>query len=1240
MKVFKHLAIFAVMLVFAHTLWGQAGATGTILGTVTDSSGAIIPNVKVTVTNTATNTAFRTTSSSAGDYYAPSLQPGVYSVSAEIKGFEKSVTTGFTLSVDQKVRIDLALKPGATSETVEVTAQAVELDTDSAALSQLVSEKQVEELPLNGRNFVQLLFLGAGAVTIGGEQGTMRQGEGNAISINGGRPEGNNFTLDGLVNTDQAMETPAVILSQDAIQEVKVQSGIYPAEYGFSAAQINVVSKGGTNKLHGTVFESDRNNAFDAKPFNTANNFITSTASSLPVLKLNQFGFVANGPVIIPKLYDGRNKTFWMANYEGWRMNNGGQLQETVPNPAILGGDFSAETYSAVTGNAALPGGPLPAYGTATCTALLNNGGNCMPVDPTQPGAPAFPLNKVPSSYFTNRIGLLAVNNGYWGTPTVANQPEGITNFIQNIPGPLHQNQQTYRGDQTLGKLGSVFGRFTYSNYVNSANYNSGSVVYGLEQYFEQEKDWEVSHTINIGQKNVNNFRFGYLSANAPEGSAAPPASVISALNEANTFTTFGPLQQTWPSVGINGFSSGGGPGNSYSGSYIPEWEFADSLTSVHGKHTLGFGVDFRTWYIDRNLDDDFYGDWGFNSSTITKNSETVTPATPANPNPPSSCTVATGNSLSGLCGTGNGVADMMLGYYSGWGGFVPGAIPPPTGQAGNPQTHQYNYFAPYAEDDWKLTSKLSISLGLRWDYRAETYEKSNHFFWLDTTNTQGGLCYADPQLSKDGVAPGVGIDGSSPILRYCGSVPRAAQKNPFAPRLGFNYRLDDKTVVRTGFGIFYTSYEGREIDDSADIFPYSVRNNLNPTTQNGSPDTYKLGNNLLPSYSTLQPFPESTLSFIAVIESENPLNPYVESWTLSVERELAKNTTLEINYVGTKGTHLLNRHDIAQQNDIAQSLLNPSPTGCQYLDANGFYSNVFGDPATMAQPIAGCSIASRLPYPNFNGTYIDSDFHGYSIYNAGNVKFEHRAGDLAVTSVFSWAKSMDNKSATAGAGASATGYEGFMDNSRPHLDYGRSDFNVPFRFVNSWVYQIPVGRGKKILGGANWGLDEVVSGWQLTGVATFQQGFPYEVTAPDIQGVTGSGGMRANYTPGCNLKQNTYSGSLAKYSWLNMNCFTGPAFGTYGTTSRNFLNQPGINNWDIGLGKAFALGEKAKFVFKMDLFNAFNKTQYAGDVGGLLVAGSGGNNPVSSGVGGSNAGLLYGASSSRVMQFGGKIQF
>ncbi len=243
------------------------------------------------------------------------------------------MTSPFTLTVNQHVRIDLALKPGAVTETVDVTAQAVTLDTDTAELSNLISQQQVEDLPLNGRNFMQLLLVGAGAVTVGGEQGTMRQGEGNAISVNGGRPEGNNYTLDGLVNTDAALVTPAVILSQDAIQEFKVSSGTYSADQGFSATQINIVSKGGTNSLHGAVFWFDRNDAFEAKPFPTANDYISGTPTANPVLRQNQFGFVAGGPVYIPKVYDGRNKSFFMANYEGWRITNGARQSTSDAQP-------------------------------------------------------------------------------------------------------------------------------------------------------------------------------------------------------------------------------------------------------------------------------------------------------------------------------------------------------------------------------------------------------------------------------------------------------------------------------------------------------------------------------------------------------------------------------------------------------------------------------------------------------------------------------------------------------------------------------------------------------------------------------------------------------------------------------------------------------------------------------------------------------------------------------------------
>src|SRR6266404_2169686 len=366
---------------------GQGGANGTILGTVTDNSGAVLANATVEVTNIATNVTKHTQTTSAGDFTIPYLPPATYRVTAEAPGFQKSVTDNLGLVVGKQARINVTMKPGQVSETVQVEASSVSLDTDSAAVAQLVSQKQVEQLPLNGRNFLNLLFIGAGAVQTTGEQGQMRQGEGNAISINGGRPTSNNYTLDGLVNTDTALNTPAVILSQDAIQEFKVQSETYSAEYGFSANQVNIVSKSGSNQLHGTAFEFLRNDAFDAKaPFQSA----------IPELRQNQFGFVVGGPIYIPKLYDGRNKTFFLVNYEGWRIRNGiNQDTFNVPDPAQLGGDFSASGLS-----------PVVSAG-GTCTP--GDTTFCMPIDPTT-GAP-FLGNVIPTNRFS-RLAQVAIGAG------------------------------------------------------------------------------------------------------------------------------------------------------------------------------------------------------------------------------------------------------------------------------------------------------------------------------------------------------------------------------------------------------------------------------------------------------------------------------------------------------------------------------------------------------------------------------------------------------------------------------------------------------------------------------------------------------------------------------------------------------------------------------------------------------------------------------------------------------------
>lgn len=1165
-------------------LFGQAGATGSILGTVTDTTGAVIPKVQITITNEATNVPFHTVTSSSGAYVAPTLGPGRYTVTATMKGFQTSQTTGVNLAVDQKVRVDITLKPGEVSQTTRVTANAVTLDTDSSSLSTLMSQRQVAELPLNGRNFMQLLLLSPGTVTVGGEQGTMRQGEGNAVSVNGGRPAGNNYTLDGLVNTDQAMETPAVIPSQDAIREFKIQSGIYSAQYGFSASQINLVTKSGTNKFHGSLFEYNRNNAYDAKPFPTAVTYQSGTATANPVLKQNQFGFVLDGPIW-------RNHTFFMANYEGWRITNGARITASLPNPAVLTGDFANEETQ--------NGQPLPAYGTPACTSLLNVGQNCMPVNPMT-GQP-FPGNKIPQADITNRLAQVAMKYNYWEKPTVANAPEGTTNFVRNVALPLVTNQQTYRIDQNLGKWGSIFGRGTYSTYQNSA-LDTASLRYGLLTQYETQKNWEISHTISIGSSMVNTFRMGYLSADAPQGAPPPPAAAVQQLNMSGVFTHFTALQESWPSLALSQFSTTGGPVNAYTGSQNPNWEYADSFSWVHGNQVMYMGFDYRTWELIRNLDDDFYGDWSFAAANVLTNSHNC-------PNAPVS---VDGAAPTSLCGTGNAVADMLLGYYSSVAGFVPGPLSP-TNTAGNPQHHMFSYFGPYFEDDWKATRKLNIDLGLRWDFRAAAYDAQNHFFWLDTKNPEGGLCYADPTLSKDGVAPGVGVNGG-PILRYCGKYPHPGPKTPFSPRFGLQYQINNNTVFRGGFGIFHSSYEGREIDDSADIYPYSIRLNEVPTND---PTLSKFGNDMFPSFTALGPFPASSLSFIAVIESNNPQPPYVEEWTAGVQRQLGRGTVLQVNYVGKHSLHLLDRRDIAQPNSIPAADL-------PYCQA---------DPTDVAHD---CPTFTRLPYPNFTGFFINSSFEGYSHYNALNFQLTHRTAGLLVTAAYTWAQSLDDKSAAAGVGATGSGYQGFMNNHDPKLDYGPSDFDVPQRFVASYVYSLPFGRGQRYGAKMNRAEDAALGGWQISGITTFQSGFPFSMTATDAAGLLGTTFQRANYKPGCNV--NAHGGG--RFDRINMSCFSQPAIGVYGNSKRNFMRQPGINNWDMALQKSFPIVGRMHFHFRLSTFNTFNHHQYVVNVGGLATGGSGGGSAIDNGLGDSLAGQITSAGPARILQLSGKITF
>jgi len=1153
-------AVLATLLVMAGTLRAQM-ATGQITGTVKDPSGAVMPAVKVTLSSQLTGMTRETTTSDSGNYVFPLLPIGVYSVTAEKAGFQLAKRSDIPLNVADVIRIDLELAVGQVTQTIEVHAAAVALQTETSAVTQLIGQRQVNELPLNGRNFMSFLLLGAGAVQTSGEQGSMRQGKGDAISINGARPTSLNYMLDGLVNTDTALNTPSVILSQDAIQEFKEHTATYSAEFGFSANQINIVSKSGTNALHGSVFEFLRNDKFDAR-----NTF----APTKPVLRQNQFGYLASGPVYIPGVYDGRNKTFWLANYEGWRIHRGSIQQGIVPDPTQLTGDFSASG--------------LPAFGTAECTAALAVNLPCMPIDPAT-GLP-FPENQVPSSRFSRYAKETLLLNQF-PAPNCDPAVCSGNNYKVLATLPATMNQQTYKGDQDLGRFGKVFGRFTKSHYKNTT---LGTLwrPYGDNNFIEDETSWMVSHTVTLGPTNVNNVRLGRIESTANQCGTPVDQSIVDALGFTGTFPNLPDCARSYPDVVIAQFARVGGPVNDTTLSNIPMWEAADSFTAVRGKHTLAMGADYRHWVQNRNLNADFLGTPRFRNDLILNNGG-------VGQVDPKGCSTI-------YCGTGNALADFLLGYYGDTYIYQPGPFSKP-GEAGNTNRYHFQYFATYLQDDWKVNSRLTLNLGLRWDFRTVPFEADNKMGWLDMQNPDGGLCIADPGLLTRGIAP------AGSMYRYCGRRnPADASKKVFAPRFGFAYRpFGEKTVIRAGYGVFFDSAEGREIDDSGDIYPYSVRSSLNPTVQPVA-SAPKLTDQLYPAFTTVSSVTPDKLTFLAVIISERPRNPYVQQWSFSIQRELFKNTTLEVNYIGNRGLHLLTR------TDIAQTFAPSDPDFCSAKDASGNYINLNnGD----------CPVAGRYPYPNFTGRYINSEWWGDSNYHSANVKLERRTSTMSLQAVYTWAKSLDNKSAAAGVGeTNAIGWDGFMDNHRPGLDYGRSEFDVDHRFVTNFVYQLPFGRGKHFLGNANKAVDAILGGWQVTGIVTFQRGFPYTIYSRDLYNLLmpfGSGNR-------ANLVGDPNSGAGKNLNaWFNKDAFELPEVAHYGTLSRNSMRAPGLNNWDLGFGKSFSFTESVRMQLRGDMFNAMNHPMYY---------------PPDSQMTSTTFGVISAARDARIIQLGLKVLF
>lgn len=1048
---FQALFSLALLLFALSTCRAQSGgATGTIVGTVVDSTGAVIPEARVSIIEADTNVTNTTSTSASGTYSLASLKPGRYRVTASARGFETTTVLNVVLVVGSEQRVDLKLAPGSEQQTVNVTAEAVGLDTENSAVGQVVTGEEIVDLPLNGRNFTQLLLLNSGAVSNSGEQGSLRANEGNALTIQGSRPTSNQYFLDGININDTYYQTPAVVPSIDILQEFQEQTKGYSAAYGGGANQINLSTRSGSNQIHGTAFDFFRNDALDAK------GYFTPAGSKNPPLRQNQFGYVLSGPVVIPRLYDGHNRSFFLANYEGLRSKTSTNNFRNVPTVAEKGGQFTD-----------------PIVNPFTKVPYVNNS-----IDPST-------------------FSVLAQNSLSHIPDPNTNSPQG--NYFVVFSLPTNTDQQTYRFDQSIGKNDGVFVRYTQTAYDATSQSTGGSFAEGLANFSETSKSVAASWTHTFSPKLLNQARFGYLSEKANLEGQPTTAADLNALGLQNLYP-FSP-DLPFPVFSFRGvnFSPFGGDAVIQQFNEQP-YSISDAVTWNIKRHTVSFGMDVRWWHTYQN-----------------------------NPSPPELTFDGSGS--------GDPFADYLAGYVAQATALAPTTYAP-TIATSNAVAYSFRYYAPWIQDDWKVSQKLTINAGLRYDFNQKPFEDMNRVDWLDPNIAGGGLYVANQSLITSGIG--------STLYAYGGQrFPGPKQLLTFAPRLGFAFRPsnNDKTVVRAGYGIFYDTTETKETDDGGG---YPFAENLTVTDVNSA--------TLFPPTPALAPVTSADLGFL-FISTARVHTPYMQDWQASVEREIVSGWKAELDYLGSKGTHLDGR--------------------------------VWENAPTRYDPANPTPASARVPYPNI-GFILDHFFDFYSNYSAIQAKLEHSGSTYSAILSYTYAHSLDDKSSEAGINGDTSG-NGPQNEYDFNADYGSSSFDITHSFVGSFTAALPFGKGKHYLGGSSRAVDAFVGGWQLNGIVSLRTGLPFSVAATDINFINQCFGQRAD------VVGNPKAGGFKKgvNEWFNTSSFVQPAMGNYGDSSRDILRAPGVENIDASFFKSFSLVERLSLQTRFEAFNLFNHTNF-----------------------------------------------
>ena len=1066
-----------------------------------------------------------------------------------------------------------------------VNANTLALDTDTATVGQVITAEEVTSLPLFGRNFQDLMFLAPGAVNNpGGEQSDFRitvSGTGvSSVSIGGSRGSSEGYTIDGTTILDIGYDTPAFGPSLDDVAEFNELTKSYSAAYGYSTNQINIVSKSGTNQYHGSLFEYLHNNYVDALAHGT------TPGSAGQTLRLNQFGYSLGGPVRIPWLYNGRNKTFFFANYEGFRQSAGGgsAAPASVPTADEMKGVFGPGVLGTFTTAQAPPG-----IGYTQCGHTYQAGEPHPLFDPFGPNGCPFPASAdgtytIPASRISN-VGILLTRPGlYYPTaPNVSGVTIPVNNYLYSSKSYLDFDQQNYRIDQNIGSKDQLF---FHAVIHDESTVGTAAVLTDATYASQPARLYTMTETHLFKPTLTNQIRVGFMEALYKAGpSTTVTAADLNVLHFPNAFTakTEGyPRLEFDGSPLSNGYTYGGGGSTRGSVSFSDDsiWDIGEAANWSIKRHNISFGLNYRRIHLNLNPGLASLGRINYNGQY-----------------------------------SGDVFADALLGASP---QIALAQVGPFSNPDQGPEAHlHFTWWAPYVQDDWKLSDRLTLNLGLRYEFIATPYEENNLFVWPDFGVPGGALYMANTGIAKDfggsnPYAPGTGLYVSPPNGQRG---PGPAPKNDWAPRIGFAYRLsnDDKTVVRGGFGKYFDTIEANEYQaSSAGVYPLVAV--VNSGTNAGLSYPPAFDTNHLPSAPPSSPVlsyatnpSTSQLGFLQ-IQPGRILNPYFLAWNFGVERQLPWKNKLTIDYVANHGENLFSRS-------------NPNaPTQC--IAANGC--------TVTANTPASIPWQRRTPYPNF-GTLVYAGFDGYSNYNALNVELEHRSRDLSLIAAYTWSKALDTKSSVAGFAGDNAGWAGPQDGHNIASEYGPGNFDVGQQFRISMVAALPLGRGRKFYGNAPKAVDAVIGGWQFGTLTYFQGGLPFTVTATDIQGANNTFAERANR----NTKQAGFHRTLEQwYSYDSVPGstdaeFTQPAPGYYGNSGRDSIRMPGQINSDMSLSKTFPIVERFNFQLRCDAFNATNHWNPG--------------QPGNYGVSGTNVGVIFpfdSQTSARVLQIAGRLTF